>query len=568
MPAPTPLTRTPAPSLDFSTSGTPSATDFDDIYFSADGGLEEARAVFLTGCGLPERWRDREVFTVAELGFGSGLNFLATMQAWSRSGAAAHAGKRLHYISVEGFPFDATALQRALSHFPELSELAAPMIAQWPGSVRGLHRRHFGNVTLTLIHDTVAPALASQEFCADAWFLDGFSPAKNEDMWSPAVIADVARLSAPGARVATFTVASDVRSALGDGGFEVTKQPGFGHKRQRLEAIMPGTPAVRTRPTLPTIIGDGIAGASIARAFLRRGLSPTIIADPDHIAASGNGAALIKPRFDLQDNAASRFFLSSFLYARHAYHDAIRHEGVLHLHKSAKERARHQRLVDQEVMGPGHMSLSDEGVYLRSSLVIDTEAARQDFLGDLTVTERRIETLDALDGPVIIASGYGIRTLLPDAAFRFARGQLSWASGKVARPVTYGGYAIPIKGTLLLGATHDRIDDPAAAFDLNPEDDARNLAQAQAQGLSVGPDVQPFRASVRVNSLDTLPRMGRINTQKAEQDVQSDIWVLSGLGSRGFTFAPLLGEALVSAYLGEASPLDRGFAQRISRLPA
>lgn len=564
MPAPTPLTRTPAPSLDFSKPGTPSATDFDDIYFSADGGLEEARAVFLTGCGLPERWRDREVFTIAELGFGSGLNFLAAVQAWVKSGAATLPGKRLHYISVEGFPFDAKALQRALSYFPELSEFAAPMIAQWPGPVRGLHRRHFGNVTLTLIHDSVAPALASQEFCADAWFLDGFSPAKNEDMWSAAVIADVARLSAPGACVATFTVASDVRRALSDVGFEVAKQPGFGHKRQRLEAIMPGEPMIRARPKLPTIIGDGIAGASIARAFLRRGLSPTIIADPDHIAASGNGAALIKPRFDLQDNPASRFFLSSFLYARHAYHDAIRHEGVLHLHKSAKERARHQRLVDQEVMGLGHMSLNDEGVYLGSSLVIDTEAARQDFLGDLTVTARRIDTLDALDGPVILASGYGIRTLLPDAAFRFARGQLSWASGNVPRPVTFGGYAIPIKGTLLLGATHDRIEDPEAAFDLSAQDDAKNLSQAQAQGLSVGPDVQSFRASVRVNSPDTMPRMGRIKTQKAKQD----LWVLSGLGSRGFTFAPLLGEALVSAYLGEASPLDRGLAQRISRLPA
>lgn len=563
MPAPIPLTRTPAPSLDFSTPGTPSATDFDDIYFSVDGGLNEARAVFLAGCGLPERWRDRDVFTIAELGFGSGLNFLATLQAWAASGAASAPSKRLHYISVEGFPFDADALQRALSHFPELSDFAAPMIAQWPGPVRGLHRLHFGNVALTLIHDAVAPALMSQDFRADAWFLDGFSPAKNSAMWSPAVMAEVARLSAVGARVGTFTVAGDVRRALSDVGFTVSKQPGFGRKRQRLEAIMPGTPAPRPIPALPTIIGDGIAGASIARAFRRRGLTPTIIADPDHIAASGNGAALIKPRFDLQDNPASRFFLSSFLYARHAYAGAVRQEGILHLHKSAKERERHQRLVDQAVMGPGHMHVDDAGVLLSSSLVIDTDAARQDLLGGLPVVSRRIETLDALDGPVILACGYGIRTLLPDAAFRFARGQLSWASGKVARPVTYGGYAIPMDGSLLLGATHDRIDDPAAAFDLSADDDARNLAQAQAHGLSVGPDVQSFRASVRVNSPDTLPRMGQIKTQKTEQD----LWVLSGLGSRGFTFAPLLGEALVCAYLGEPSPLERQFAERISRLP-
>lgn len=559
MPGPIPLTRTPAPSLDFSVPETPAAKDFGDIYFSADGGLNESRAVFLTGCGLPERWMDRDVFTIAELGFGSGLNFLATWQAWQDSGAKG----RLHYISVEGLPFERADLHRALSQFPELSALAAPLIEQWPGPVRGIHRRHFGNVTLTLIHDAVSPALRSQAFHADAWFLDGFSPAKNADMWSPTIMREVARLSAPGARIATFTVAGDVRRALSDAGFDVSRQPGFGHKSQRLEAILPGEPMALAKPTLPTIIGDGIAGASIARAFSRRGLSPNVISDPDHIAASGNGAALIKPRFDLQDNPASRFFLSSFLYARQAYHDAIRHEGVLHLHKSAKERERHQRLFDQDVLGSGHLKVSDEGVYLGSSLVIDTEAARQSFLGDIKVESRRIETLDAIDGPIILASGYGIRTLLPDAAFRFARGQLSWAQGTVPTPVTYGGYVIPIKGDLLLGATHDRIEDPSTAFDLSAADDAKNLGQAQAQGLSVGPGLRPHRASVRVNSPDTLPRLAHLKTQKAEQD----LWVLSGLGSRGFTFSPLLGEALVSAYLGEPSPLDQKFAARISRLP-
>lgn len=563
MPGPTPLTRTPAPSLDFSTPGTPAAKDFDDIYFSSEGGLDEARAVFLTGCGLPERWLGRDVFTVAELGFGSGLNLLATMQAWHKSGATG----RLHYISVEGFPFERDDLRRAVSQFPELSDLAAPLIEQWPGPVRGVHRRHFGNITLTLIHDAVAPALTSQTFKANAWFLDGFSPAKNADMWTPAIMAEVARLSAPGARAATFTVAGGVRQGLSDAGFTVSREPGFGLKKQRLEALMPGEPRQLISPKPPTIIGDGIAGASIARAFRRRGLTPTVISDPDHVAASGNGAALIKPRFDLQDNPASRFFLSSFLYARHAYADAVRHEGILHLNKSTKERDRHQRLIEQNVLGPGHIKMSEDDIYLSSSLVIDTEAARRSFLGDIAVEPRRIETLDALDGPVIMASGYGIRTLLPDAAFRFSRGQLSWASGSVDRPVTYGGYTIPIRGELLLGATHDRIEDHDTAFDLNPTDDAHNLGQAQARGLSIGPDVRPHRASIRVNTPDTLPRLAHLKTHKTGQDARDNLWVLSGLGSRGFVFAPLLGEALVSAYLGEPSPLEQRFAKRISRLP-
>jgi len=559
MPPPVPLTRTPAPSLDFSQPGTPAAGDFGDIYFSIDGGLEESRAVFLEGCGLPNGWIGREVFTIAELGFGSGLNFLAAWQAWRDSGATG----RLHFLSVEAFPFERRDLIRALAHFPELAELATPLIESWPGPVRGVHRRHFGPVTLTLIHDTVARALADQSFQADAWFLDGFSPAKNPDMWSAAIMSEVARLSAPGARLATFTVAGAVRRALSDAGFEVEKKEGFGRKRQRLEARLPGQAVPWTKPQAPTIIGAGIAGASIAAAFMRRGISPTVVFDPDHIAASGNGAALIKPRLDLQDRPEARFFLSSFLYAREIYRDATRFEGLIHRPKTDAEAHRLARIAAQEPLGPDHMRWRDEQLEMESSLVIDTEAARTSLLAGANVQARRVDDLDSLEGPAIFAGGYGIRTLLPDAAFRFSRGQLSWGSGAVERPVTYGGYAIPIRGQILLGATHDRIEDHGRAFELRPEDDAANLAQGISQGLDLDPDVRSFRASVRVTTPDTLPRLVRTKTTKAEQD----LWILSGLGSRGFVFAPLLGEALVSAYLGEPSPLTDVVSDKLSRLP-
>jgi tRNA 5-methylaminomethyl-2-thiouridine biosynthesis bifunctional protein len=561
MPPPVPLTRTPAPALDFSRPGTPAATDYDDIYFSTDGGLEETRAVFLQGCGLPDRWQGQSVFTIAELGFGSGLNFLATWQAWLDSGATG----RLHYISVEGFPLDQDALATALSSFPDLAPQSGPLIQSWPGPVKGVHRRYFGAVTLTLIHDPVDRALSQLRFKADAWFLDGFSPAKNPAMWSEAVLAQVAKNSAAGARLATFTVAGAVRRGLENVGFEVEKKPGFGRKRHRLEARRPGTKRPHKTPPMPTIIGDGIAGASIAHAFARRDLVPNIIHDPDHPAASGNGAALIKPRFDLQDNPPARFFLSSFLYARQAYHavDAIRHDGVEHRLSGKTDPSRFTKLVGQEPLGPGHLVLRDADLALPTSCVIDTQIARAQFLSRAYVKAQRVERLDAIEGPVILACGYGIRTLLPNHGFRFSRGQLSWTNGRVEGPVTYGGYAIPMAEKILLGASHDRIEDHDQAFSLRPEDDAMNLSQALAQGLDVGPEVTPFRASVRVNSPDTLPRLIKLETEKTRQDV----WVLSGLGSRGFVFAPLLGEALVSAYLGEPSPLAADFVARISAIP-
>lgn len=550
-----PLTRTPAPSLDFSRPGTPAASDFGDIYFSTDGGLEETRAVFLQGCGLPGRWMNREVFTIAELGFGSGLNFLATWQSWQESGATG----RLHFISVEGYPFDREQLSQALSAFPELSEFSARLIESWPGPVRGVHRRHFGPVSLTLIHDDIAPALAGQDFAADAWFLDGFSPAKNPDMWSEAVLSDVARLSAPGARIGTFTVAGAVRRGLEGAGFEVERLPGFGRKRQRLEARMPGAPKPRAALPAPTIIGAGIAGASVARAFLRRGIVPTVLHDPDHIAASGNGAALIKPRLDKQDNPASRFFLSSFLYAREAYRSATRHEGVSHLPKSEVESARLQAIAQNAPLGPGHLDWTGAHLDMPSSLVIDTEDARQTMLDGARMEALKVAALDALEGPLIIASGYGIRALMPELALRWSRGQLSWGSGELAGPVTYGGYAIPLRGPILLGATHDRLEDGEDPFALSIEDDARNLEAARAQGLKVD-SVTPYRASVRVNTADTLPRiLGPLLLHRGETRV------VTGLGSRGFVFAPLLGEALVCDMLGEPVPLERTMWERLTR---
>lgn len=559
MPSPSALTRTPAPSLDFSRPGTPAAEDFGDIYFSSDGGLEESRAVFLQGCGLPERWLNREIFTIGELGFGSGLNFLATWQAWQDSGATG----RLHYISVEAYPFERDALARTLSHFPELSAYSSALIAAWPGPVRGGHRRQFGNVTLTLIHDDVWPALSDQSFAANAWFLDGFSPAKNPDMWSPDIMQSIARLSHPGARLATFTVAGAVRRALTEAGFSVEKHDGFGRKRHRLEARLDGTPPSYQAPPVPTIIGAGIAGACITKAFSRRGFHPAVLYDPDHIAASGNGAALIKPRLDLQDRPESRFFLSSFLYARETYREAARHEGIKHLPKTDKEADRLRRIAEQEPLGPGHLMWAGDHLDMLSSLVIDTEAARTSLLQGAELREQRIEPNALPDGPLIIAAGYGVRNLLPDLPFRFSRGQLSWASGQIERPTTYGGYAIPIRQRIILGATHDRIDNHADAFDKRPEDDLANRDLARQHGLSLDDDVESFRASVRVNTPSTLPCLTKLSTKKTGQSV----WLLSGLGSRGFVFAPLLGEALVSAYLDEPSPLSDAVQKRVSRLP-
>src|SRR5258706_10766322 len=210
--------------------GVPTSPEFHDIYHSADGGLAQARHVFLQGNALPERWADRPSFTILETGFGLGLNFLAAWQAWR---ADPRRPARLHFVSIEKHPFARADLEAALAPFAELGALGAALCRAWPPRIAGFHRLHFegGRIALTLVLGDAGECLPQLEARADALFLDGFAPARNPAMWSPQVVRELARLAAPGATLATWTVAGGVRSALAGAGFRVEEGAGFPRKR-------------------------------------------------------------------------------------------------------------------------------------------------------------------------------------------------------------------------------------------------------------------------------------------------------------------------------------------------
>lgn len=203
------------PQLEWREGGVPVSTRFDDPYFSLAGGLAEARHVFLAGNELPQRLLPG--FHVAELGFGTGLNCLAL---------ASVATVPVVMTSFEAFPMDLAQLAQAHAAFPDLADLAAQLRAGW-----GQPLITVGNVSLAPVLGDVRQTLPDWPGQADAWFLDGFSPAKNPEMWSAPLIAEIGRHSAPGASFATYTAAGHVRRALQAAGFAVERRPGFGHKR-------------------------------------------------------------------------------------------------------------------------------------------------------------------------------------------------------------------------------------------------------------------------------------------------------------------------------------------------
>ena len=201
----------------------PVSTRFDDPYFSLENGLAETRHVFLAGNGLPARFRDG--FHVAELGFGTGLNVLTLALEWARSGPKG----RLRVTSFEAFPMQADEMARALAAFPELLEIAPHLIAPWRSGEREI--RLPGGVEVRVIEGDARLRLGPWDECADAWFLDGFSPAKNPELWGADLMAAVGEHTAPGGTVATYTAAGFVRRGLTEAGFEVTRVRGYGRKR-------------------------------------------------------------------------------------------------------------------------------------------------------------------------------------------------------------------------------------------------------------------------------------------------------------------------------------------------
>ena len=304
--------------VDWLPDGTPYSPRFGDRYHSENGGLDQARRVFLHGCGLPAAWAGQPQWRILETGFGFGLNFLVTWAAWR---ADPERPTLLHFVSTEAWPVSAADLLRATSVHPELAPLAEALYQQWWGLLPGVHRLRFdeGRVLLTLyVGDTLA-MLRQQNLVVDSIYLDGFSPQRNPESWDLHTLKAVARCCRRGRQLATWTIARAVRDALAQCGFEVNRVPGVPPKRDNLHATYnprwePRTtrqPALAPEPALPgpcIVIGGGIAGAATAASLARRGWHVTVLDQAPEPAAGASAlpAGVFAPHVSPDDSVLSR----------------------------------------------------------------------------------------------------------------------------------------------------------------------------------------------------------------------------------------------------------------------
>jgi tRNA 5-methylaminomethyl-2-thiouridine biosynthesis bifunctional protein len=338
----------PPADLAWGEDGVPRSQQFEDVYYSSANGLDESRHVFLAGNQLPQQWRllQNSTFTVVETGFGTGLNFLATWDSWRRSNPD---GKTLHYLAIEKYPLRPADLERVHLHWPELCELSAELQANYPPPLPGQHRLLLdeGRVILDLVIDDIQAGLDTladnPKLVVDAWYLDGFTPSRNPEMWSLALYQGMARLSRPGTSFATFTAASDVRRGLQNAGFAVNKTTGFGSKREMLQGHYVGEPLARTAQATPwhlspapqsaartaLVLGAGLGGATVAAALARRGWKVTVL-EQNQVAgaASGNAQGVLYTRISHRQSALNDFALHSFCFA-HRYYRQLLQSGQL-----------------------------------------------------------------------------------------------------------------------------------------------------------------------------------------------------------------------------------------------
>ena len=593
----------------------PISKQFGDVYFSKDNGLLETRHVFLNGNDLTERLsqlHDYQYFCVGETGFGTGLNILTLWQLWQQVRLDNHS--HLHVVSVEKFPLNKADLIRALNVWTELKPLAEKLIQQYPLPIAGCHRLSFPEERFSIdlwLGDAqdIFPTIPKTQ-TVNAWFLDGFAPSCNPDMWQANVLDHMVRLSDFGTTFASFSVAGVLKRGLKQHGIQISRPRGFGHKREMLKAIWLDTSQTETQsqdsettiaapPKSETskqrkiaIIGAGIAGLSSAWAFAQRGHQVTIYEQNEPLSgASGNPLALLNPKLCPIEQAHEHLMTLSWQHALNFYPQFKAFRPIQVEQIALKNADELSGLVEQypENVLTANTTLECfpetefPSLTLHQAGAVSPHQLRDEILqhANIRIEKVKISRLESTDSQVtlwqdqqiIAITDHAIVCCAKQSAELFEnypvlkpiRGQVSWVENS-QRPLaldqaySYGGYCMQLDtAQLILGASFypNRDDAEVLTEDhVHNYELIHNVFPKYAQGLP-SVDTWQGRASVRAQSLDYFPLVGKIQNL-------GQIYTFAGLGSKGFLFAPLCSEILAALILGELCPVPQSLLDKLN----
>ncbi|WP_417544452.1 bifunctional tRNA (5-methylaminomethyl-2-thiouridine)(34)-methyltransferase MnmD/FAD-dependent 5-carboxymethylaminomethyl-2-thiouridine(34) oxidoreductase MnmC [Marinobacter sp.] len=610
--------------------GVPKSRLFGDACFSRQYGLNESRHVFIAQNDLKARFAavpEAGSFVVAASGFGTGLNFLATWQAWESCGPS-HAAT-LHFIAIERFPLTLADLEKALSCWPELGDVSGELIASYPSLVRGAHRLVLagGRVRLTLFFGHANDALDTLRFQADAWFLDDFTPAINPEMWQGKTIARIRQHCKPGTTLAALTSEDTILRTLEGVGFRMQECEGFGPDQTMQRGVFrsdiaPLTPTdTAGKPVRSVaIIGAGIAGCLLANNLARRGCAVTLIdsAEEAGSAASGNLQGAMYVKLGVEFNHQTELALSALMFSQRyydSYRDTLWHPtGLLQLAWSDSEQDRQRRFIErnhypedllrpvtrQEAENLTGARLESGGLWFPGSGWLEPGKLCKSLAlhpGVHKALGRSVKEMAISDGQwhlsiagsdnpdiqadcVVICAGHQSPQVIPGSGkFRFKaiRGQVTHMPETLSESPTAvicgARYLNPAYGTqgqrlAVVGATFDlRNDNPHSTAESHREN-IRELSAMVPQMLSTKlatSDVSEQlagRVGFRCTTHDYQPAAGPLFD--AEGRVEEGLYLLTGLGSKGLTYAPLLAEFVADQITGQPSALPVTLARRLA----
>ncbi|MFI8736851.1 bifunctional tRNA (5-methylaminomethyl-2-thiouridine)(34)-methyltransferase MnmD/FAD-dependent 5-carboxymethylaminomethyl-2-thiouridine(34) oxidoreductase MnmC [Ectopseudomonas toyotomiensis] len=564
--------------LDWDERGQPLSRSYGDIYFSQENGLEETRYVFLANNDLATRFAalaDGECLNIGETGFGTGLNFLC---AWQLFEQQAPAGARLHFVSVEKYPLHHDDLQRALALWPELAPFSTELLAQYRAIHPGFQRLLLadGRVVLTLLIGDAMEQLPQLDARIDAWFLDGFNPAKNPEMWTPELFAELARLSSAGTTLGTFTSAGVVRRALNAAGFQMRRVPGLGKKWEVLKGHFIGNPQGEgkpwfARPARPApekhavVIGAGLAGCATAASLAARGWRVSLLERHAAVAceASGNPQGVLYLKLSAHGTTLSRLIVAGFGHTRRLLERLQRGAdwdacGVLQLAFDDKEAARQGKLAAfpadllhsvgrEQAEALAGIGLPAGGLFYPDAGWVHPPALCRQLVQHPLIELRPYQEALSLsrqddrwrvDGPsgtlveapvLVLACAAEIGRLLPDAnlPLKRIRGQISRLpanalSSQLRTVVCAEGYVAPPRdGEHTLGASFDFHSDdltPSVAEHAGNLELLREISKDLTERLhaqTLDPATLEGRAAFRCTSPDYLPIVGPLADAEA-----------------------------------------------------
>lgn len=578
---PTPNELSPA-KIHWDPQGQPFSENFSDVYFNTDSGIDESRFVYINPSRLQERWQQHQgSFTLVETGFGTGLNFILTWLEWiefqqnqkenSQPNNDQQTSNHLHFISIEKFPLTKQEISRALSLFPQLKHVSDQLTNEYPLLIKGFHSLQFKehNLTLTLIFDDVSAALPQLNGPIDAWYLDGFAPAKNPDMWTEILYSSMEKLSRKNTTLATFTAAGDVRRALSGAGFKLNKVSGFGMKREMMygefiqsqgplttpfNTIKPWLKPKATAIKKVAIIGAGIAGCTTAYALARRGIAVTVI-DKHGIAteASGNPQGAMYAKLAAGEATHSEIYVQGYLQSLRwlSQHletgDGWDNCGLIQLASTEKEALRQKKFIAnthypnkllhpidaQQASDISGVTMENGGLFFPEAGWVSPQRLCQKLLQHplITLEKQDIEDIATFKkennySHVIIACANQSQALLPACYLptKSIRGQLTYLKQSPNLQLPTGlktvlcgkGYIAPAhQGTFCLGASYNikdnetemRLSDHQNNFGYL-DDFGKEFQQLHIQLNEQAANNFPGRTGFRCTTPDYLPMVG------------------------------------------------------------